>query len=98
MEWITELDGIVEEYDCHPFAFTMLGRLPTELRQIVIDSLPRHDWVVTARVHSKLRDLVERNLYHDIEVPSIWRTGECSFSIVKLYIRHSLAVQTSLNK
>lgn len=42
MEWITELDGIVEEYDCHPFAFTMLGRLPTELRQIVIDSLPRH--------------------------------------------------------
>ncbi|KAH7064287.1 hypothetical protein BKA63DRAFT_496637 [Paraphoma chrysanthemicola] len=69
--WINEFDTVDPSYTLSPFKFTVLGRLPSELLQSVIDRLTQCDLATLALVHPELRPLAERCLYKDIDIATI---------------------------
>jgi hypothetical protein len=54
-----------------PFEQTLLGRLPTELLEIVSRFLDHDDLTAVALIGPELRVLVERQLYRDITIPNV---------------------------
>jgi hypothetical protein len=68
-DWITEFDAVDPTYVLSPIRLTLLGRLPTELLELIIQCLARRDVARTARTGQKLRGLCERKLYSNVVVP-----------------------------
>jgi hypothetical protein len=68
-DWITEFDAVDPTYVLSPFELIILGRLPTELLELIVQCLARSDVARTARTGQKLRDLCERKLYSNVVVP-----------------------------
>jgi hypothetical protein len=66
--WITELDGIDALWYRNAFNYTRLGRLPPELLEMIVKNVPKKSLSALARINPVLRDLVERHLYHHINV------------------------------
>lgn len=66
--WITDLDGIDASLYKDAFKYSRLGRLPPELLEMIVRNVPKRFLPALARISSVLRELVERCLYHHINV------------------------------
>lgn len=66
-DWIPDLDTIDPSYMLGPCSHTLLGQLPNELLEIVIEYLHRRDLAAVARISPVLRALAERQLYRFLE-------------------------------
>lgn len=66
--WIADLDSIDPFWNCTTFAFSPLGRLPTELFKLIFECLPCNDLPALAQVSPRLRELVELQMYDEITI------------------------------
>jgi hypothetical protein len=62
--WIDKLDNIESPTSIKPFGSSFIGRLPTELLQLVASFLSEGSLVNVALVATQLRAIAERELYH----------------------------------
>ncbi|KAK1916362.1 hypothetical protein P3342_004181 [Pyrenophora teres f. teres] len=69
--WIPEFDLIDPTWNIIPFKHSRLGLLPTELLELIIKQCARGSLPSLARISPKLRDLVQRHLYHTVELQLI---------------------------
>ena len=65
--WIDKLDDIESPTSIKPFGSSFIGRLPTELLQLVASFLSEGSLVNVALVATQLRAIAERELYHFLE-------------------------------